>query len=234
MKSIILAVFSIALMANTPVSPPAPDKDWKPLFDGKTTKGWHTYGKQTIGKGWIIEDGALHLDAENKKNWQPGDGGDIVTDEEYQDFHLKLDWKVAPKANSGIIFYVKEEPTKFPYSWSTGLEMQVLDNEGHPDAKIHKHRAGDLYDLIASSSEPVKAAGEWNTAEIISKGGSLQFILNGQKIVSTTLWDDQWKQLVAGSKFKSMPGFGTFKSGRIALQDHGDEVWYRNIVIKRL
>ena len=234
MRSLLLTVFSLSLMANTQTYQPAPDKDWKPLFDGKTTKGWHTYGKQTTGKGWIIEDGALHLDAANKKNWQPGDGGDIVTDEEFQDFHLKLDWKVAPNGNSGIIFFVNEDLSKFSNTWNTGLEMQVLDNEGHPDAKIHKHRAGDLYDLIAGSSEPVKPAGEWNTAEIISKAGKLEFVLNGQKVVSTTLWDEQWKQLVAGSKFKTMPGFGAFKSGRIALQDHGDEVWYRNIMIKRL
>jgi hypothetical protein len=234
MRSILLTLFSVSLMASTQAFKPDPDKDWKPLFDGKTTSGWHTYGKQNAGKGWIIEDGALHLDAENKKNWQPGDGGDLVTDEEFQDFHLKLDWKVAPNANSGIIFYVKEDLSKFSNTWNTGLEMQVLDNAGHPDAKIHKHRAGDLYDLIASSSEPVKPAGEWNTAEIISKDGKLEFRLNGQKIVNTTLWDDQWKQLVAGSKFKSMPGFGAFKTGRIALQDHGDEVWYRNIMIKRL
>lgn len=234
MRSILLTLFSVSLMASTQTFQPAPDKDWKPLFNGKTTAGWHTYGKDHAGKGWTIEDGALHLDAENKKNWQAGDGGDLVTDEEYQDFHLKLDWKVAPNANSGIIFFVKEDPATYPNTWNTGLEMQVLDNQGHPDAKIHKHRAGDLYDLIASSSEPVKPAGEWNTAEIISKDGKLELKLNGQKVVTTTLWDDQWKQLVAGSKFKSMPGFGTFKSGRIALQDHGDEVWYRNIMIKRL
>ena len=234
MRSILLTLFSVSLMASTQTFQPGPDKDWKPLFDGKTTAGWHTYGKDHAGKGWIIEDGAIHLDAENKKNWQPGDGGDLVTDEEFQDFHLKLDWKVGPNANSGIIFFVKEDPATYPNTWNTGLEMQVLDNQGHPDAKIHKHRAGDLYDLIASSSEPVKPAGEWNTAEIISKGGKLELKLNGKSVVNTQLWGDQWKQLVAGSKFKTMPGFGTFKSGRIALQDHGDEVWYRNIMIKRL
>lgn len=112
--------------------------------------------------------------------------------------------------------------------------MQVLDNELHSDAKIHKHRAGDLYDLIASNKEMVKPAGEWNKAEIKSKDGQLKLFLNGTKVVSTTLWDENWKKLIAGSKFASMPGFGTFKSGKIALQDHGDEVWYRNIMIKKL
>ena len=208
--------------------------EWEPLFDGKTTKGWHSYGRETAGKGWKVENGALFLDAANKASWKPGDGGDLVTDQEFENFHLKLEWKVAAKANSGIIFYVKEDPSKFRNTYNTGLEMQVLDNEGHPDAKIHKHRAGDLYDLIASSTEPVKPVGEWNEVEIISNKGKLEFFLNQQKIVSTTLWDDNWKALVQGSKFAKMPGFGTFKSGKIALQDHGDEVWYRNILIKRL
>lgn len=205
---------------------------WTPLFDGKTTAGWHTYGKTEAASAWKAEDGALHLDAAAKK--QGAEGGDLVTDEEYANFHLKLEWKIAPNGNSGIIFFVKEDPSQFHQTYNTGLEMQVLDNNGHPDAKIHKHRAGDLYDLIASSKETVKPAGEWNKAEIVSKNGKLDLYLNGTKIVSTTLWDDNWKKMVAGSKFASMPGFGTFKSGKIALQDHGDEVWYRNIMIKKL
>jgi len=207
---------------------------WKSLFDGKTTQGWHTYGKETIGKAWKVDDGALHLDAAAKKDWQTKEGGDIVSAESFDNFHLKLDWKIAPKGNSGIILYVQEDPAKYPYAWHTGPEIQVLDNNGHPDAKIHKHRAGDVYDLIASSPETVKPAGEWNQIEIISNKGKLEVVQNGVKVVSTTLWDDQWKALIAGSKFASRPGFGTFKSGKIALQDHGDNVWSRNILIKRL
>ena len=205
-------------------------KGFVSLFDGKTTTGWHSYGKTTIGKGWKVEDGVLHLDPKAKQ----GDDGDLVTDKEYANFHLKLDWKVAPKSNSGILFHVNENPEKFHQTYSSGPEMQVIDNAGHPDGKIVKHHAGDLYDLVSSSSEPVKPVGEWNTAEIISNGGKLDFILNGVKIVSTTQFDDNWKALIAGSKFASWEGFGTFTTGKIALQDHGDEVWYRNIMIKEL
>ncbi|MCX2739761.1 3-keto-disaccharide hydrolase [Pontibacter anaerobius] len=208
--------------------------EWISLFDGKTTNGWHTYGKDSVGRAWVIDDGALHLDASNKKDWQTSDGGDIVTEEEFEDFHLELEWKVAENGNSGIIFYVKEDTAKYDYTWNTGLEMQVLDNNGHPDAKIEKHRAGDLYDLIASSPETVKPAGEWNKAEIISDNGQLVFHLNGEKVLETTLWDDNWRQMVAGSKFADMENWGTFRSGKIAIQDHGDNVWYRNIRIKRL
>ncbi|WP_157593058.1 3-keto-disaccharide hydrolase [Rufibacter tibetensis] len=221
-------------MANPQSTRTSTEAAFKPLFDGKTTKGWHTYGQAEVGKAWKVEDGTLHLDAGNKQNWQTGDGGDIVTEESFDNFHLKLDWKIATNGNSGIILFVQDDPAKYPNTWSTGPEVQVLDNNGHPDAKIHKHRAGDLYDLIASSPETVKPAGEWNQVEIISNKGRLEIMQNGVKVVSTTLWDDNWKKMVAGSKFKDMAGFGAFTSGKIALQDHGDNVWYRNIMIKRL
>lgn len=205
--------------------------EFKSLFDGKTTNGWHTYGKSTVGDSWKVENGTLHFDPTAKENNQ---GGDLVTDKEYSNFHLKVDWKVAPKGNSGIIFYINEDPIKYKNTYETGLEMQVLDNDGHPDGKIDKHRAGNLYDLVKGDVEPVNAVGEWNTAEIISNQGKLTFILNGVVVVETTLWDNDWKDLVAGSKFTAWKDFGTFKKGKIALQDHGDHVWYRNILIKEL
>ena len=208
----------------------AQKKGWTRLFDGKTTTGWHTYGKTTAGNGWKAENGVLHFVPSARNN----DGGDLVTDKEYDNFHLKLEWKVAPKSNSGIVFYIHEDPVKYPQTYKTGLEMQVLDNDGHPDGKIPKHRAGDLYDLIKSNSEPVKAVGEWNKAEVISNKGQLTLKLNGVTVVNTTLWDDQFKALIAGSKFATWQGFATYKKGKISLQDHNDEVWYRNIQIKAL
>ncbi len=204
------------------------DDGWEYLFDGKTTSGWHTYGLSTVRDRWQIADSALYIDTTKKE------GGDLVTNNEYSNFDLQLEWKIAKNGNSGIIFYVHEDTTKYKETYQTGPEMQVLDNDGHPDGKILKHRAGDLYDLIKSSSEPVKPVGEWNQAEIISNNGNLELKLNGTTVVSTTLWDDGWKKIVAGSKFKSMPDWGTFKSGKIALQDHGNLVWYRNIRIKKL
>jgi hypothetical protein len=162
------------------------------------------------------------------------EGGDIVTDQEFENYHLSLDWKIAEKGNSGVIFNVHEDPAKYRNTYETGPEMQVLDNNGHPDAKIHKHRAGDLYDLIASAKETVKPAGEWNHAELKLNKGKLELFLNGERSVSTTMWDDNWNQMIANSKFKTMPGFAKFKTGKIALQDHGDPVWYKNIKIRRL
>lgn len=207
---------------------------WQLLFDGTTTNGWHTYGYNAVGKGWVVTDSALHLDVATIQDWPKNESKDIVTNDEYANFDFKADWKISSGGNSGIIFFVNEDKAKHRNTYETGLEMQVIDNERHPDGKFIKHRAGDLYDLIASSSEPAKPAGEWNHAEIIANKGKLDFYLNGVHIVTTTLWDDNWRQMVAGSKFKTMSDFGTFKKGRIALQEHGEEVWFKNIKIRRL
>ncbi len=216
-----------------PIIAEAPTEEWTKLFDGKTFEGWSKYGGGDVGNAWKIEDGAIYLDAANKDGWQTGDGGDIVTDEEFENFHFKYEWKIAPNGNSGVIFFVHESD-EFQYPWQTGPEMQVLDNDGHPDAEIVSHRAGDLYDLIVSSEETVKPVGEWNQAEIIADNGNLELVLNGTTIVSTTMWTAEWDALVAESKFKDMPGFGKYKKGKIALQDHGDLVWFRNLEIKEL
>jgi len=209
---------------------------WTSLFDGSSTNGWHGYLKNTVGKAWKVQDGTLYLDAAAKKD-APSEGGDLVTNEEYENYHLKLEWKISPKGNSGIIFNLHEAP-EFQNTYNTGPEMQILDNgtptvPGHPDARLFTHRAGDLYDLIPSQ-EAVKPAGEWNLSEIVVNNGKLDFYLNGKHTLSTQMWDDNWRQMIAISKFKDMKGFGTYRQGRIALQDHGNEVWFRNILIKKL
>lgn len=251
MKRQIFSILAVALLASCGTSKKASvnknenslskteqDQGFQLIFDGKSAKGWHTYGRNQPGKAWEIKDGTLYLNAANKKNLAKGEGGDLVTDEEYENFHLKIDWKISEKGNSGIIFLVNEDPSKYGATYQTGPEYQVLDNGtptrlGHSDAKIYTHRAGDLYDLLAS--EPAEhPLGEWNTTEIKLLNGKLDFYMNGKHTLSTTLWDDNWKNMVAISKFKDMPGFGKYKKGKIALQDHGDEVWYKNIRIKRL
>lgn len=207
---------------------------WVSLFDGQTTAGWHSYGKDKAGERWKVADGAIYLDTSKKEGYQTSGGGDLVSEGEYGDFDLKLEWKISPAGNSGVIFYAHEDASKYKESWVTGPEMQVVDNAGHPDGKLIKHKAGDLYDIISSSKEAAKPVGEWNEVEIKSKDGKLDLYLNGTNTVSTMLWDDNWKKLVAGSKFKAMPGFGTYKKGKIVLQDHGNMVWFRNIKIKEI
>ncbi|MBH2005539.1 MAG: DUF1080 domain-containing protein [Sphingobacteriia bacterium] len=219
----------ISLFFSTLVN--AQPGEWISLFDGKTTKGWHTYGKTTAGEAWKVDNGTLHLDAGNKDL----KGGDLVTDASFgNNFHLKLEWKIAKNGNSGVMFFVQDNPAVYKSVWHTGPEMQVLDNDGHPDGKIKKHRVGNLYDLVEGKEGAVHATGEWNLAEIVSYNGKLDFFLNGVNVVSTTYGDADWKTLIAGSKFKDKPDFGKIFSGHIALQDHGDHVWYRNIMIKKL
>lgn len=210
------------------------DNGWVSLFDGRTLTGWHSYGKSAPGSAWVVDNNAIHLNAASKQSYQVNGGGDLVTDNSYDNYDLKLDWKISPNGNSGIIFNINEDTTKYKESWFTGMEMQVLDNDGHSDGKIPKHRAGNLYDLIAVSKETVKPVGEWNAVEIVNNRGKLDFYLNGEHVVDTRLDDDAWRNLVAGSKFKDMPDFAKTMGGRIALQDHGNDVWYRNIRIKQL
>lgn len=208
---------------------------WKLLFDGKTLNGWHSYGKQTCGSDWIVQDEAIYLNAQKNPegHWQTKDGGDIVTADAFDNYELRLEWKIAPCGNSGIIYNVTEDPSKYQYVWQTGPEMQVLDNACHPDAMIQKHRAGDLYDLIACKYETVKPAGQWNKVRLINRNGKVEHWLNGRKLVEVDMTGEAWKKLIAGSKFSEMPDFGKTTGGKIALQDHGDRVWFRNIKIRQ-
>lgn len=216
---------------DTTATPDSSNDGFVSLFDGKSTAGWHTYGKDKAGAAWEIDNGTLRLNVTDKEK---EDRGDLVTDKEYENYHFKLEWKISEGGNSGIIFNIHEDAAEYPQTYATGPEMQIVDNVKHADAKIHKHRAGDLYDLIACSEETAKPVGEWNLAEIVVNNGKLDFYLNGVNVVSTTMFDDNWKSMIAGSKFAKMPGFGTFHKGKIALQDHNDEVWFKNIMIKEL
>ena len=239
MKTFITVVVAALLMSaglidRHPASTNEPTGNgWKKLFDGKTKKGWHIYRNEGDGSSWQVQDGMLMLVPMKKNASGVRAGGDIVTDKEYENYHLSLEWKISEGGNSGIIFNVKEDE-RYEHTYHTGMEMQVLDNDRHSDGKIKKHRSGDLYDLISCSRETVKPVGEWNHAEVIMNNGELKLYLNGENVVSTTVWDSNWDTMVAGSKFKNMPGFGKYKKGRISLQDHGNEVWYRNIKIKEL
>lgn len=185
---------------------------------------WRGFRSETMPAGWEIVDGALT---------RVGAGGDIITREQYENFELELEWKVAPGGNSGVFFHVVEDST-LRYVWQTGPEMQILDNERHADGKLPQTSAASNFALHAPVRNVARPAGEWNRARLVVKGSHVEHWLNGEKVVEYELWSDDWKKRVQNSKFKDMPRYGLARTGHIALQDHGDWVAFRNIRIRRL
>jgi len=223
-----------ASMAQTPntLTKKEVKNGWKLLFDGKTTKGWHTYLRDTVGSKWTVQNGAIVFDPSKPKNG----GGDIVTNEEYENYELNLEWKISKGGNSGIIFDIQEDP-KFYATYLTGPEMQVLDNVDAQDNKKENHLAGCLYDMSgnASVSKP-KPVGEWNQVRLIQNKGHLTFYLNGTKTFDGQIGSEEWNKLVQNSKFKesSFSNFAKVAKGKIALQEHPGSSQWRNIKIKTL
>ena len=213
------------------------DEGWVLLFDGKTFNGWRGYDKPAFpDSGWVIEDNAIHC-LESGMGEAGGLGGDIIYDKKFKNFILKLDWKISEGGNSGI-FYLAQEVPGWPI-WKTAPEMQVLDNDKHPDALLGKdgnRKAGSLYDLIPAKPQNAKPAGEWNSVEIMVWDGTVVHKMNGATVLEYHLWTQDWKNLIVGSKFPELnPDWATVaKEGYIGLQDHGDAVWYRNIKLKEL
>jgi hypothetical protein len=215
---------AILFMLLTCAPASAGSSGWRPLFNGTDLSGWRGYKGAAAPTKWRVENGAITLGVE-------GGGGDIVTAEEFENFELQLEWKISEGGNSGIIYFVREVEGA-EQTYSTGPEMQVLDDARHPDGKLPSHRAGALYDLLPASKAVAAPVGTWNKVRIVSRHGRIEHWLNGRKVVATRYGDEGWRRLVAGSKFKEMPHFAKLPRGRIALQDHGDRVWYRNIRIR--
>lgn len=191
------------------------------LFDGASLEQWKGHQKDAPPAGWVVEDGELVCRG----------GGDLVTREFYGDFELRLEWQVSPGGNSGIFFHVSDA---HPHVWETGPEMQILDNDRHPDGREPATSAGANYALHAPQRDLTLPVGLWNEAGILCRDGVVEYRLNGEVSARFELGSEEWRALVAASKFASMPGFGRFRQGRIALQDHGDPVRFRNIRIRRL
>nr|WP_315819264.1 DUF1080 domain-containing protein [Paraflavitalea speifideiaquila] len=202
-----------AIACSTPKKPPdqhpqypyqGGKKDgWQLLFDGSTKNGWRIYNNRTDGAAWKVGEGALYF--EPTARGPKGEGaGELITTDSFENFHLKLEWKLTAGGNSGIMILARED-LKYRYAYITAPEMQIIDNDKHPDAKNIKHRAGDLYDFITAAPENVRPIGEWNQVEIVLNNGKLDLYQNGAKVVSTTLWDDNWAAMKAQSKFKNTP-----------------------------
>lgn len=207
-------------------------EEWTVLFDGTSFDQWHGYNNgMTMHDEWSIEDGAM--------KFTPGEQGgkNIVTNSSYTNFVLSLEWKISEGGNSGIFWGVFEDST-FSEAYQTGPEIQVLDNERHPDAKIagKLHQAGALYDMIEPAEDVVNPAEEWNLCVLTvdHKNNIAMVEMNETKIIEFTPHGEEWDKMVANSKFNGWTGFGEYQTGKIGLQDHHDVVYYRNIKIKEL
>jgi hypothetical protein len=211
------------------------DDGFVSIFDGKTTTGWRGYNKPAFPtEGWEVIDGTLHCIASG--TGEAGNGGDVIYDKKLSNFELDLEWKIGEGGNSGIFILAQEIPTE-PI-WKSSPEMQILDNDKHPDAKLGVNgdrMAGSLYDLIPAKPQNTKPAGEWNHVHILVYQGTVVFSQNGANVVEFHLWTEDWKKMIADSKFKDFEWFANpAKEGYIGLQDHGSDVWFRNIKLKML
>ncbi len=196
---------------------------WELLFDGETMDGWRGYNEPSgPPRGWAAVDGTLQ---------RTGPGGDIVTERTFTDFELTLEWRLEEGGNSGI-FYRAAEGEEWIYH--SAPEMQVLDDERHPDGQSPLTSAGANYGLDPAPRGVVRPVGEWNSVRIVVRGSHVEHWMNGRRVVSYELGSPEWAEKVANSKFSQWPAYGQATSGHIGLQDHGDPVWYRNMKVREL
>jgi hypothetical protein len=223
-----LALFAgagVAVAADNQLSEAEKAAGWKLLFDGKSTAGWHTFKQKSFpAKGWVVEDGWLHCLGQK--------GGDIVSDEQFDQFELQWEWKLEPGGNSGVKYFVA--PTR---DSALGHEYQLLDDDKHPDAKLGqgKRVTASFYDVLKPEVKPpARPLGEINQSRVLVRGEHVEHWLNGVKVLEYECGSPAVKAAVAQSKFKSLADFGTRLKGFILLQDHGNNVWFRNLKIRDL
>ncbi len=232
--------------AGDPGGSPAPSQsqeEWTVLFDGRTFDGWAGLGRDSVPSGhWIIEDGAIRKVASGAvptaPDGQPLVGGDLMTQKIFRNFELVFEWKVAPGANSGIKYNVSEAMSTAspPDNAALGFEYQILDDDLHPDAQNGPNRtAGALYDLIPPGpGKELRPVGSFNEGRILFDEGHGEHWLNGVKVLEFDLGTPAFDSVFALSKYTPIEGFAEKRAGHIVLQDHGDDVWFRNIKIREI
>jgi hypothetical protein len=236
------AMLLLSLLQSSPSA-----AGWRPLFDGRTLAGWRGVGYDTVPSAhWVVVDGAIKKIATGNvprvADGRPLVGGDLMTVDSFADFELSFEWKVTAGANSGVKYNVSEAMSLAqggagtqggPTHSALGFEYQILDDDRHEDGKLPTHRSGALYDLVASNARP-RPVGQWNSSRILFRGNHGEHWLNGEKVVEFDLGTARMDSLLAASKYKTIPGFGAKRRGHIVLQDHGDEVYFRDIKVRPL
>lgn len=202
---------------------------WTLLFDGKSLDGWRGYKRQdAAGTRWKVDAGTLTLPANDGKDTRGQ--RDIISTNTFDRFELSFDFRVAEGANSGVKYYVLED-----LDAAIGHEYQIIDDVRHADAKIGLERqTASFYDVLEPKDRKLKPAGEWNTGRVVAMGPTVEHWLNGTRVLSYELDSPALRKAIQDSKFKDVARFGKLHKGHILIQDHGDQVWYRNVKIRRL
>lgn len=201
---------------------------WKLLFNGKSLNGWRPYqNKET--NSWTVKDGVLYCkgSSTDKSDLR----ADMITDKQYENFDLSVDWKISPQGNSGILYLVTE---KFKAAYLSGPEYQIIDDLNFPQKLEDWQKTGANYAMDAALTAAPNPVGQWNTTRIVVNKGRVQHWLNGKKLLDFQMWTDEWKKKKTEGKWKDAPGYGVSKKGHIGLQDHGSEAWFKNLKIKEL
>ena len=201
---------------------------WVSLFDGKTMDGWRTF-KNKENASWDVTDGSLHCKAFDDRKIK--EQSDLLTVNQYQNFELSLEWKVAPQSNTGVIYRCTEE---FNEPYLSGPEYQIIDDIGYPGELKETNKAGGAYDMYVAKGKTLKPVGEWNATKIVVNGNHVEHWLNGVKVLEYEIGSADWKKRKGSSKWNEARGYGAAAKGHIDLQDHGNEAWFRKILIRVL
>ena len=212
-----------------PAAPAGGDAGWSPLFNGTSLEGWRAYKRpDATGTRWRVENGTLTLPPNDGKDTRGA--RDIISTDTFDRFELTWEWRISTGGNSGVKYFVLEDQDA-----AIGHEYQIIDDERHPDAKIGIERqTASFYDVLSPANRKIQPAGTWNQSRVLANGSTVEHWLNGGKVLSYELDSPALRAAIADSKFKDIGRFGKLQKGHLLLQDHGDQVWYRNIRIRRL
>ncbi|HSU49713.1 MAG TPA: DUF1080 domain-containing protein [Segetibacter sp.] len=226
--SLVVSSYTYMAAKDNTLTPSEIKTGWKLLFDGKSLKGWRSYQNQ-VTNSWTVNNGVMYC--KGSETDKSDKRADMITEKEYENFDLSIDWKISPQGNSGILYMVTEE---FPRSYQSGPEYQIIDDLHFPQKLEDWQKTGANYAMDPAPTAAPNPVGQWNTTRIVVNNGHVQHWLNGKKLLDFQMWTDEWKKKKMEGKWKDAPGYGMSKKGHIGLQDHGSEAWFKNLKIKEL
>jgi hypothetical protein len=223
-------------VSEEPTETEAEDDGWVSIFDGKTLNGWKRYNKEDIGPLWQVQDGMIFFNGSGLGEGSGEDGGTLITIKQYGNFEFSVDWKIAEGGNSGLLYHVVESP-EYSHAYNTGPEYQLIDDNNYHETIKGLNAVAANYDMYAASPDKkLNPPGDWNTSKIVYNNGHVEHWLNGDKVLEFEEGSDDWKARYEKSKWASgdYPGWCKYKVGSLGLQDHGANLWFRNIKAKEL